>query len=246
MLADALRRVAGTRLVDEDGNEEILELLPSATEAEIAEAESELSLPLPTELREAMRVSSGFANGPLESFGFLDLAGFGMEDVFPHAFPLGHDGFGNYWVLDLLPDVDACGPVFFACHDPPVIAFQSESAAAFVGEVLALWQPGPRSPVDLVHEDVTSSIWAGSSGLIDRAAALSAADDPALKEFAEDFQPEAVFADLRAPEIGDGFPWGRFGPRTEWRRAGTLRIWAAVPPPRRPGLLSRLFGRGGG
>ena len=240
MLADTLRAVADTPLVDEDGGEHRLRLLPPATEDEIADAASMLSGRLPTELLEALRVSAGFENGPIE-FGFLDLAGFGLEEIFPNAYPIAHDGFGNYWVLDLPEDGAECGPVFFACHDPPVIAFQSDSPSQFVHDVLALWQSGPRSAVDRVHEEVTDSIWATHSGLLDRSAAL-ASEDPLLVDFAAEFPTEAVFADLRRPKEGDGFSWGRFGPRTEWRRAGGHRLWGAVPPPRRPSLFRRLFG----
>jgi hypothetical protein len=204
MLADALRDVAGARLVDEDGHEETLELLPPATGDEISTLEAELSFALPTELREALGVSRGFANGPLESLGFTDLGGFGMDDVFPHAYPMGHDGFGNYWILDLLPEVDACGPVFFACHDPPVIAFQSVGPADFVREVVALWQPGPRSPVDIVHEEVASAIWASKSGLLSHDVAR-ASDAAVLSGFAASSPPAALFADLRVARVGDEF-----------------------------------------
>lgn len=244
MLAGTLRELAGASMTDEDGHEERLELLPPATDAEIAGIEAAFSVAIPTELREALGVSTGFANGPLESLGFLDLDGFGMEDVFPHAYPVGHDGFGNYWILDLLPDEDACGPVFFACHDPPVIAFQSGDISEFVREAVALWQPGDRSSVDVVHEDVTSSVWASNTGILNRETALGSSD-ALLAEFASGFPGEAMFADLRAPKIGDGFSWGRFGPRAEWIRAGTQRLWAIVPPPRR-GLLARIFGGSGG
>ena len=240
MLHETLREVAGSRLVDEDGNEETLELLPPASQAEIAAAQSAIGCSIPTELREALHVSAGFENGPLESFGFLDHGGFGMDDVFPHAYPVGHDGFGNYWVLDIVEGRDECGPVFFACHDPPVIAFQSASVSVFVREVVALGQPGPRSPIDIVHEDVTSAIWASKSGLINRETA-QASHDAILSDFASGFPAEAVFADLRSPGIGDGFAWGQFGPKSEWKRAGANRLWAAVPP-RRRGLLSRLRG----
>ncbi len=242
MLADTLRDVAGTRLVDEDGDEVVLELLPPATDGEIATVEAAFPIPLPAELREALQVSAGFANGPLESLSLLDVTGFGMEDVFPNSYPVGHDGFGNYWILDLPPEGDECGPVFYACHDPPVIAFQSASVSAFVREVVALWQPGPRSPVDIVYEDVTPEIWASNAGIVDREVALGS-NDPVLAEFAAGLPPTAVFADLRAAKVGDGFSWGRYGPRTEWTRAGTHRLWAAVPPQRR-GLLARIFGGG--
>lgn len=243
MISETLRELAGLAMTDEDGREERLELLPPATEAEIAEIEASFSNGLPEELREALRVSAGLANGPLESLGFLDVDGFGMEDVFPDAYPVGHDGFGNYWILDLLPDQDGCGPVFYACHDPPVIAFQSADLSSFLREVVGLWQPGHRSPVDQVHEEVTSSIWASNTGVRDRETALTSSD-ALLVEFASGFPEEAMFADLRAPQLGDGFSWGRFGPRAEWSRAGVQRLWAIVPPQRR-GLLARIFHRAG-
>jgi hypothetical protein len=38
-------------------------------------------------------------------------------------------------VLDLLPGDDAWGPVFYACHDPAVIAYQAETIEAFLAAV---------------------------------------------------------------------------------------------------------------
>jgi hypothetical protein len=245
MLSETLRDLAGASMTDEDGNGVRLELCPPATEAEIAQIEASISVALPTELREAMRVSVGFANGPLESLGFLDVDGFGMEDVFPNAYPVGHDGFGNYWVLDLRPDEDECGPVFYACHDPPVIAFQSPDVSDFLRASVSIWQPGPRSTVDIVHEEVTSAIWASNTGILNRETARNS-PDAVLAEFASGFPDEAMFADLRSPKLGDGFSWGRFGPRKEWIRAGAQRLWAIVPPPQRRGLFARIFFRGDG
>ena len=54
--------------------------------------------------------------------------------------------------------------------------------------------------------------------------------------------PTALIADLRHATAGEGFAWGRFGPRTEIRRAGRDHVWAVIPPERKPGLLQRLFG----
>ena len=114
MLADALKELAGQRLTDEDGRTTVLELLPPATEAEIRALEATLPGQLPDEVRAALRISTGLANGPLESFSLLDLAGFGLEDAFPHAYSIAHDGFGNFWILDLLPGGSAWGSVFYA------------------------------------------------------------------------------------------------------------------------------------
>lgn len=239
MLADTFRELAGTRLVDDDGEEEVLELLPPATDHEVAELEARLASPLPREIRDALGVAKGLANGPLESLSLADLGEFGLEDVFPHAHPVGHDGFGNYWLVDLIPGRPEWSPIFFACHDPPVIAFQSETLEAFVRDAVALWQPGPRSPVDIVHEDVTRRIWDSDPGTIDRQRALDAGD-PALARFAWDLEPDARVVDLRSPGLGDGFAWGRHGPDTRLIRFGTERIWAVVPP-RRRSLWTRFF-----
>ena len=137
MLADTLREIAGSRLVDTDGDVTILELLPPATDEQIRALEASIPAPLPNEIRAALAVSTGLANGPLESFSFLDLEGFGLEEAFPHAYSIAHDGYGNYWILDLLPDTSDWGPVFFACHDPAVIAYQSPSIDAFLRDVVA-------------------------------------------------------------------------------------------------------------
>jgi cell wall assembly regulator SMI1 len=148
VLADLLRSLAGLRLTDEEGEEHVLQLQPPATAAEIRKLEDTLPAPLPVEMRAALGVSTGLANGPLESFSLLDLEGFGLEEAFPHVYSIAHDGYGNYWVLDLLPEPGPWGPVFYACHDPPVIAYQAESIEAFLRDVVAMWRPGQRSPVD--------------------------------------------------------------------------------------------------
>ena len=244
MLADLFAELSGAVLVDEDGREETLRLLPPATPEEVARVEAELPAPLPDEIRSALAVSKGFENGPLESLSLVDLGGaLGMEDIFPHVWPIAHDGFGNYWVVDVRPGDEAWAPVFFACHDPPVIAFQSHTVEGFVRGAVALWQDGPRSPVDEVHEEGTFRIWAEGSGLVPRAEAL-ASTDPRLRQVAEGLPEDAVLADLRDAGPGDGFPWGRFGPRVEWTRHGDDRLWSVVPP-RRRSLLRRLFGGGG-
>src|SRR5688572_27745772 len=138
MLADALREIDGRRLVDADGEETIVKLQPPATDEQLRRLQAGLPCPLPDEIRDALRVTTGLADGPLESFSLLDLEGFGLEEAFPHAYSLAHDGYGNYWVLDLLPGSTDWGPVFYACHDPPVIAYQAPSIEAFLRDAVAM------------------------------------------------------------------------------------------------------------
>lgn len=245
MLATTLRQLAGRCLTDEDGHEVTLELLPPATEEELRQLEAVLPAPLPEDIRAALQVAKGLANGPLESFSLVDLAGFGLEELFPHAYSVAHDGFGNYWVLDLLPAATTWGPVFYACHDPPVVAYQAATVDEFLEAIVALWERGPRSPVDLVHEDIVRRIWREDPDLMTPAEA-TATGDIELATFAASLPSSARIADLRNPRLGKGFAWGRHGPRTTLRRAGAERIWAILPPERGAGFLARLFGGSAG
>jgi hypothetical protein len=195
---------------------------------------------LPADVRDALRVAKGLANGPLESFSLIDLEGFGLEEMLPHAYSIAHDGYGNYWVLDLLSSTTTWQPVFYVCHDPPVLAYQSASIEEFLQDAIAMWQHGPRSPIDVVHEDVVHRIWRESPDLVP-APELRDAADPVLRAFAASLPPTALVADLRNAALGKGFNWGRFGPKTVIRRAGEERIWAVIPAGRRPGLLGRFF-----
>jgi len=242
MLADALREIDGRRLVDADGEETIVKLQPPATDEQLRRLQAGLPCPLPDEIRDALRVTTGLADGPLESFSLLDLEGFGLEEAFPHAYSIAHDGYGNYWILDLLPDTTDWGPVYFACHDPPVIAYQSPSVDAFLRDVVAMAPDDPKSRIDHVHEKVVNQLWADTSSLITQPAA-AASSDATLRDFAASLGPDALISDMRNPVAGSGFPWGKFGPRTEIQRWGTYRLWSITRPPSKSGLLSRLFGR---
>ena|SRR5689334_8374753 len=158
VLADTLQTLAGRRLKDKKGKEHVLELLPPATEAEIQAFEARLPCPIPADVRKTLRVATGLANGPME-FSLVDLEGFGLEEVFPHAFSIAGDGCGNFWVLDLLPGTTTWGPVFYACHDPAVVAYQSATLEDFLNESLLMWDSGTRSPIDVVTDDVVARIW---------------------------------------------------------------------------------------
>jgi cell wall assembly regulator SMI1 len=245
MLADALRRLAGLRLKDEDGHEQILKLQPPATEEEIRALAGRLPCPIPDDIRNALRVSKGLVNGPLESFSLVDLEGFGLDELLPHAYSIAHDGFGNYWVLDLLPTTTSWGPIFYACHDPAVLAYQSATIEEFLDDVIAMWQAGPRSPIDFVHEDVVHRIWRENPDTL-TPADLEHSPDTMLRAFAAELSSAAIVIDLRHAALGQGLSCGRFGPKTIVRRAGEERVWALIPPERRPGLLARLFQKGDG
>jgi hypothetical protein len=244
---DIVRGAEGTELrYDPDGNVERLDLLPPMPESDIERLADRIPCPLPGSVRELLQHTRGFATGPLESLEFGGLDAFEFPEVFPHAVDLAHDGFGNYWVADLTSASREWGPIYFACHDPPVIVFQSPDLSRFLEEVLKLGDPdGPRSELDAVHEDHAMQIWTGNPEMIVLEECL-ASGDPVLEEFARTLPEGFEVRDLRGAGLGDGFSWGRYGPRTANRRAGEAPVFAYQRRSRGQRLRDWLGGSRGG
>jgi hypothetical protein len=236
---ELIREADGMRMVDEDGNEDRLVLLPGLDDAELNALRAALPCPLPPHIEALVRHCRGLENGPLESVEFAGLpSGFGMEEIFPHAVPIGHDGYGNYWIVDLVSTSTEWGPIFYACHDPPVIAWQCDTLSEFLVELLRFANPPHRSALDVVHEEVTARVWRENAGA-ERVAVCRGSPDPAIRAFAESLDDTFMMVDLRRPTPGDGFSWGRYGPRTVNRRFGEERLFAYQ---RRTSLVRRILG----
>jgi cell wall assembly regulator SMI1 len=240
---EEIMRAQSGELVDEDGNVVVLELAPATTDAEIVLLEAELGLQLPHELRTLLGHTAGVAGSALAAIDFTGRSfSVGTEELFPAGLPVASDGYGNHWVLDLTPSDHDVAPVFFLCHDAPVVLYQSPNVAHFLHEVFRMSTPPHESLVGDVHEDRLFSVWRENPGEIEHAVAR-AVDDDELRSFAAELGDRFHFADLRRPEIGMGFSWGRFGPRTDLRRHGWARLFAYAPPETQPGVFERLFGR---
>jgi cell wall assembly regulator SMI1 len=238
---DHIKAAQQADLVDEDGEQVHLNLAPPLTPKEIESLQARAGQPLPHELREVLAFCSGI-DGCLEGIDFTGTRmDFEHEDVFPNGLPIAADGFGNFWVLDLTPATTRVAPVFFACHDAPVILYQSQDIASFLAEVFRMLKPPHKSLVNDVHEDRLFEVWRKNPGVMDQTAAASS-PDPAIRAFASGLPNNSQIVDLRNVEPGMGFSWGRYGPRTEIRRHGFERIFAYTKPPTK-GFLAKLFGR---
>jgi len=223
----ALERIkaAETRkFVDAFGDESEISLTPGVDKSRLQEIEGRLGAKLPEELREVLMYC-----GELEGLGMeIDFTGekmmFGQEDVFQHGHPILGDGFGNFWVVDVTPENTSEAPVFFACHDAPVILFQSDSLSDFLGEVFKRGEE-QASLLDAVSDDRLFKVWKKNPGLIKREEVIGS-DDPVLSGFVESVPEHFHIVDLRKAQPGMGFSWGRYGPDTEIRRCGYDRIFA--------------------
>jgi cell wall assembly regulator SMI1 len=237
---EQIKAAQQTKLVDEDGEPVSLGLAKPLTSEQIDSLQEKIGLPLPRELRELLAFCSGI-DGCLDVIDFTgENAGFELQEIFPKGLPIATDGFGNAWVLDITPQTSDVAPVFFACHDAPVILYQSNDLASFLAEVFRMNTPPNKSLVDDVHEDRLFDVWGKNPGVITQTAA-AASSDPDLKAFASSLSEHSQVIDLRKAVPGMGFSWGRYGPRTEVRRHGYERIFSYAKPPK-AGLFAKLFG----
>ena len=236
---EVLRQTRGIELTTEDGDADSLELEPGLSTGEIAALERRLPCPIPADVRELLSFCRGFSGGAADYVDFTGKEGlFGYEEIFPHGLPIAADGFGNFWVVDLLPSSRAWAPIYFACHDAPVVLYQSPSLEHFLTELFKCSIAPHKSLVNDVHEDRLFEVWRKNPAVMPHQDCLGSPDHD-LRSFAETLDPSFQIVDLRKPEIGLGFSWGRYGPKTVVRRHGELPVFAYQKP---KGLLGRLFG----
>jgi hypothetical protein len=236
---EIIKQAQGMQFKDEDQNVYEIKLLPPLNPDELDQLRATLPCPLPDEVKELLSYCRGF-DGILESIDFSGLSGgFGMEEIFPHAVPIAHDGFGNYWIVDLTKDSTTWGPIFFACHDAPAIVFQTDSLSHFINEVLRLGNPPWKSEIDDVESIHVRRIWKENPGMLTYEQCMQSGDK-VLTAFAETLGSAFLYIDLRNAKTGDGFSWGRYGPRSVNRRYGDLRIFAYEV---RPPFWKRVLGK---
>ena len=221
---EILKAAAGRNVVDEDGNDEVIRLLPPLSEDELKRLQARIPCPLPADARELLTFARGFEGG-LESIDFSGLDDPIFEELFPCGLPIAHDGYGNYWVVDLVSTTMHWGPVLYVCHDPPVIVYQCEEIATFISDVLRMAEAPWDGPIDDVHERYSMRIWSENPGVLPRDDALRSTDE-VLRRFAEQLTTDHFISDLRNGKTGDGFSWGRFGPQTPVIRAAEARVFA--------------------
>ena len=235
---EILRQAQADTLFDEDGQVVILELLPGLSQSELDDFSRQVPCRIPPDIAELLSECRGFY-GTIEQVDFTgrDIL-FEFEPAFPYGLPIAADGYGNFWVVDLHPRTAKWGPIYFVCHDAPVILYQADSLEQFLSELFRMFKPPHQSLVDDVHEDRLARVWQTNPGVLSHEQCLRS-DDPALSAFARELDESFQVIDLRRAKPGDGFSWGRYGPKTVVKRFGTHAVFAYERP---KGLIARLFG----
>lgn len=233
-----VRAALSERFVSEDGDTVTMTARPGLSDPELEELRRRLPMPLPAHVERLLRHCAGIEG--LSAAEILDFTGtavaFEQPDVFPHAWPIAPDGWGNFWVADLQPSSTDLGPIYFACHDAPIVLFQSATLGEFIEAVFQMNRPPYTSVVDDVHEDRLYRVWTDQPGLLTHEEAVQSTD-PTLRTFAAGLSGEHVFVDLRHAVPGQGFAWGRYA---SVQRCGAHPIFALE---KKRGFFGRLLRR---
>ena len=238
---EIIRRAQADTLIDEDGNVVTLELFPGLSRTELQDFANRVPCRIPPEIAQLLGACSGFY-GTVEQVDFTgrDLA-FEFDAAYPYGLPIAADGYGNFWVVDLNPDATAWGPIYFACHDAPVILYQADSLEQFLRELFLMFEPPHKSLIDDVHQDRLARVWQTNPGVLSHEQCLRS-EDPILSAFAGELDESFQIIDLRRAKPGEGFSWGRYGPNTQIKRFGMHAVFAYKKP---KSIISRLLGRAG-
>ncbi len=238
---EIIRQAQAATLTDEDGHVVSLELLPGLSHSELQDFAGQVPCRIPPEIMDLLRACRGFY-GTVEQVDFTgrDLM-FEFEAAFPYGLPIAADGYGNFWVVDLHPDTARWGPIYFACHDAPVILYQADSLEQFLDELFRMFEPPHQSLINDVHEDRLAHVWQTNPGVLSYEQ-CHRSEDPILTDFARELDESFQIIDLRLAKPGDGFSWGRYGPETQINRFGAHAVFAYKKP---QSVISRLLGRAG-
>lgn len=243
-LLETLKRLENASYINDDGEQRRLKLLPPLSHAELKKLRKLLPCEIPMDVEEALLFSRGLDNVE-HTEGTVDLSGLSimgqwLEDFAPHAVAIASDGCGNSWSIDLGPDSKTWGPVYFFCHDPPVIVYQF----ADVNEFLQQMERVPsQSDLGEALQTWTQRVYRDNPNVLTYAQALEGDDE--LKHFAQPLTAEWEFIDLRRASAGDGFSWGRYGPDTKVMRHSRLPIVALEIPGKHvpgPPWWKKVFG----
>ena len=143
--------------------------------------------------------------------------------------------------MDLHPHSTRWGPIYFVCHDAPVILYHSDSLEVFLTELFRMFEPPYESLIDEVHEDRPARVWKTNPGVLSYERCLRS-EDPILSAFARELGDSFQIIDLHLAKLGDGFSWDRYGPKTQIKRFGTHAVFAYK---KSKSIILRLLGRAG-
>ncbi len=225
--------------LDQDGESYTLDFQAPLSDAEIEALRT--SFPNNTiadELIEILRVTRGW-DSPVFSMVYFDsIDEFGFWELSPNSITLGHDGFGNYWVLDIDSDGNL-GKVFFACHDPAVFIVHAQSLNEYLQQLFDFHQNPEDNYIENFQINTVMTVWEQQNDFLSKTDFIE--QRPDYMEFLSTFVGDDwTIVDLSQGHNEMGFAWGKFGPNQLAQRHPTELIW--VLKNRKRSFFARLFG----
>lgn len=201
--------------MNEDGTPYEPEWLGTAAPEEIARLEARVG-PLTDDYREAARLigrAEGF--GSVDRFDFAAPEPWGFAEILLEGAVFAEDGLGNAWIADIAAGPPT--PVYFVCHDPPVIVLEARSFVEFLA-IVATWN---ESGGDAEEDPYLTLVLADAGGLD-----ADEVEAPELKTFLNDLGPDWVLYDLSGASPGEGFLCAGSEDAQRVARLGKLPVFA--------------------
>ncbi len=236
---EIIKKLKNSTFTDEDGENYQLEFQDGLTDSEIEQLKEQFpGKNIDPEIIEILKETRGWDGYGPEMVYFDSIGEFGFLELSANSLTLGHDGFGNHWILDL-SDQGKANKVFFACHDPAVFVVHSQNLNEYLRHLLAFYESPSDCHLNEIHDQTVMTIW--NKNILCSSKTEFENKNPELKDFLKKFEGEEwTIADLRTGKNKDGFAWGKFGPNQLTERHPSELIW--VIKNKKKGFLSRLFG----
>lgn len=262
-LAEILADLEGLEFPGKDGKHNHVQLLPALSAAELAKFAGTLPCALPGEIEDLLKHTRGLKfvrqapdrarreskDVPAPVIGWtVDITGESgggqaLDEIMPGGLSIASDECGNSWTVDLTAQSKQWGPLFYLCHDPPVVVYQCDTLADFLQQIKEELNFPGKSELHQMTSELDMQVWQNNPGALSRLECLDSPDSQ-LRAFAEELDDSYFVCDLRNARLGQGFSWGRFGAESPLRRYQSERLFAygQAPPDKRP-WWQRLFGQ---
>ncbi|MDF1698688.1 MAG: SMI1/KNR4 family protein [Saprospiraceae bacterium] len=237
---EIIKKLKESTFEDEDGEKYQLEFRDGLTDSEIEELKDQFpNKNIDSEIIEILKETKGWDGYGPEMVYFDSIGQFGFWELSPNSLTLGHDGFGNHWILDLSPN-GKINKVFFACHDPAVFVVHSQNLNEYLSHLFQFYKSPDNSHLHEIQHKTVMKIWDDNKLCSSKSEFED--DNPQFKDFLKKFEGDQwTVADLRTGKNKDGFAWGKFGANQFTERHPTELIW--VIKNKKKGFLSRIFGK---
>lgn len=237
---DIIQKLRESTFTDDDGENYQLEFKDGLSDSEIDKLKQRFpNTTIDSELIQILTETKGWDGYGLDMVYFDSIDEFGFLELSANSITLGHDGFGNFWILDLDKNGNM-GKVFFACHDPAVFVVHSQTLNEYLNHLLEFYQSPDNCHLNEIREKTVMDIW-GENKLCSSKSEFQNKNTE-FKDFLSKFEgDEWTIADLRNGKNKDGFAWGKFGANQFTERHPTSLVW--IIKNKKKGFLLRLFGK---